>query len=87
MCLVDAGPAYHYLAWCGVSKREARKTERHLELARGVADLLCDCQLEDGRFVYRGLFDGPEQQDCGLTVDVTAQFASWLANVSWCLPG
>lgn len=75
----------HKFGWAAAVLYRITRDEKHLEAARRVADLLVDCQLDDGRFLYRGVHESPADLTYGLSVDCTVQFATWIANTRWCL--
>jgi len=75
----------HKFGWGSALLYKATKKEKYREGSIKVAELLCSLQASDGRFFYKGAFNSLEEQPYDGGIDVTVQFANWIANTLWIL--
>ncbi|MHB0874808.1 MAG: prenyltransferase/squalene oxidase repeat-containing protein [Anaerolineae bacterium] len=78
---VGRAPTAHKLAWGCAKLYLASGDDRHLEVGCRVADHLASIQLEQGCWLYEGIFYSLEEQGRGVTVNMTSQFNAWIAMV------
>lgn len=78
---VGTAPTAHKLAWGCARLYLASHDDRHLEAGCRVADHLAGIQLEQGCWLYQGIFYSLAEQGHGVTVSMTAQFSAWIAMV------
>lgn len=70
----------HKLCWGAAELYQETHEPRFREIALRFADFLIDVQEPDGRWIYRELFDKPEDQPIVATFDMTAQQVCWIGK-------
>jgi len=75
----------HKFGWGSALLYKVTGKEKYKKGSIQVADLLCSLQQSDGRFFYKGAFENIDAQPYDGGIDITVQFANWIANTLWIL--
>lgn len=77
---VYAYPPSGKLAWGAATSFRVTGGESYRSTAERIGRYLMSIQNEDGSWRYDGLFDSMDQQPRDVTLDLTQEFTSWLAE-------